>query len=76
VNPGTYPDIQIFNGVSGTWQKPSAFSPKVVIVEIIGAGGSSGAGASLATAVVAKGDGGGGGGAWVRGVFSAADLAS
>lgn len=41
-------DIQIFNGVGGTWTKPTTFTPKMVIVEIIGAGGGGGAGASLA----------------------------
>lgn len=65
-NPGTYPDIQVFNGTGGTWTKPTTFTPKVVIVEIIGGGGGGGAGASLATAVVAKGGGGGGGGSWAR----------
>lgn len=54
-------DIQTFTS-GGTWTKPTAFTPKVVIVEMIGAGGGGGAGASLATAVVAKGGGGGGGG--------------
>ncbi|CAB4211315.1 hypothetical protein UFOVP1428_1, partial [uncultured Caudovirales phage] len=66
-------DIQTFTA-SGTWTKPTAFTPKIVIVEMIGAGGGGGGGASLATAVVAKGGGGGGGGAWIRGVFAASDL--
>ncbi len=68
----TTPDIQIFNGVGGTWNKPAG--AKQVIVEIIGGGGGGGGGASLATAVVAKGGGGGGGGAWLRGIFNANDL--
>lgn len=68
-------DVQTFTS-GGTWTKPTAFTPKVVIVEMIGAGGGGGAGASLATAVVAKGGGGGGGGCWVRGVFKADDLAA
>jgi hypothetical protein len=37
----TYPDVQVFNGVGGTWTKPTSFTPKVVIVEIIGAGGDA-----------------------------------
>lgn len=74
-NSNPQPDIQTFTA-GGTWTKPTSFVPKVVIVEMIGAGGGGGAGASLATAVVAKGGGGGGGGAWVRGVFAASDLPS
>ena len=68
-------DVQTFTS-GGTWTKPTTFNPKVVIVELIGAGGGGGAGASLATAVVAKGGGGGGGGAWTRDVFAASDLGS
>ena len=68
-------DIQIFTTAGAqTWTKPTNFTPKVVIVEMIGAGGGGGAGASLATAVVAKGGGGGGGGSWVRGIFNTTDL--
>jgi hypothetical protein len=66
------PDVQVFNGTSGTWTKPAG--ARTVIVEAIGGGGGGGAGASLATAVVAKGGGGGGGGGWRRGVFAASDL--
>ena len=36
-------DVQTFTA-SGTWTKPTAFTPKVVIVEMIGAGGGGGAG--------------------------------
>ena len=54
-------DIQIFTS-TGTWTKPTSFTPRVVNIEMYGAGGGGGAGASLATAVVAKGGGGGGGG--------------
>ena len=68
-------DVQVFTA-HGTWTKPTAFTPKVVIVELIGAGGGGGGGGSLATAVVCKGGGGGGGGAWRRGVFAASDLGS
>ena len=69
------PDIQTFTS-GGTWTKPTTFTPKVVIVEMIGAGGGGGAGASLATAVVAKGGGGGGGGAYMNARFAASDLSS
>jgi hypothetical protein len=62
-------DVQVFTA-NGTWTKPTGFTPKVVIVEAIGAGGGGGGGGSLATAVVCKGGGGGGGGAWIRGVFA------
>jgi len=65
-------NVQIFNGVGGTWTKP--LGAKIVIVEIIGGGGGGGGGASLATAVVAKGGGGGGGGAYANAQFNAADL--
>ena len=68
-------DTQSFTA-TGTWTKPTNFTPKVVIAELAGAGGGGGAGASLATAVVAKGGGGGGGASWVRGIFLASDLTS
>ena len=68
-------DVQVFTE-NGTWTKPTGFTPKVVIVEAIGAGGGGGGGGSLTTAIVCKGGGGGGGGAWIRGVFAASDLAA
>lgn len=48
-------DVQTFTAAgANTWTKPTTFTPKVVIVEIIGAGGGGGAGG--------YGGGGGGGG--------------
>ncbi len=40
------PDIQVFTA-SGTWTKPTSFTPKVVVIRLYGAGGGGGAGASL-----------------------------
>lgn len=70
-------DVQEFTATGvGTWTKPTAFTPKSVLVICYGAGGGGGAGASLATAVVAKGGAGGGGGACNIKQFVAADLSS
>ena len=68
-------DVQSFSA-TGTWTKPTGFTPKMVLVRMWGAGGGGGAGASLATAVVAKGGGSGGGGAYVERWMAAADLAA
>lgn len=70
-------DVQTFTtSGANTWTKPTTFTPKVVIVELVGGGWGGGAWASLATAVVAKGGWGWGGGAWRRGIFAASDLSS
>lgn len=64
----TYPDVQTFNGVSGTWTKPTSFTPRVVIVEIIGGGGGGGAGGShSATPANVAGGAGGRSGIYVSG---------
>jgi len=66
-------NIQIF-AASGTWNKPTSFTPAVVMVRVWGAGGGGGGGSSLATATVTKGGGGGGGGCFVERIFRASDL--
>ena len=66
-------DIQTFSS-TGTWTKPTNFTPRTAYVKMWGAGGGGGAGASLATAVVAKGGGGGGGGCFTREFYDATDL--
>ena len=70
---GSTSDIQVFSA-NGTWTKPTAFTPSLVLVKLWGAGGGGGAGASLATATIAKGGGGGGGGSAVWQTISASDL--
>lgn len=66
-------NIQIFSA-SGTWNKPTSFTPAVVMARVWGAGGGGGGGSSLATATVTKGGGGGGGGCFVERIFRASDL--
>ncbi len=68
-------NIQTFSA-SGTWNKPTSFNPRVVMVRVWGAGGGGGGGSSLATATVTKGGGGGGGGCFVERIFLASDLAN
>jgi hypothetical protein len=66
-------DRQTFTA-SGTWTKPTGFTPTKVFVQIWGPGGGGGAGGSLATNVVAKGGAGGGGGSYSQRWYDAADL--
>ena len=66
-------NIQVF-AASGTWNKPTSFTPAVVMARVWGAGGGGGGGSSLATATVTKGGGGGGAGCLVEYFFRASDL--
>ena len=63
LNGNTRPvNIQTFSA-NGTWNKPTGFTPRAVLVRAWGAGGGGGGGASLSTGVVTKGGAGAGGGA-------------
>ena len=48
VNNPNPTNIQTFStGTGGTWVKPTDFTPKIVIVEMLGAGGGGGAGVEV-----------------------------
>jgi hypothetical protein len=61
---------------TGTWTKPTSFTPAFVLVRMWGAGGGGGGGASRVTGTAIKGGAGGGGGAYVEKLFRASDLGS
>ena len=69
-------DVQVFTSGSGSWTKPTSFTPSVVRVIAYGGGGGGGGGSSNTGAVVRSGGCGGGGGARAERTYLAADLAS
>src|SRR3990172_7982875 len=69
------PDVQVFTATgAGTWTKPTAFTPKTVMVVCIGAGGGGGGGGSNTGAAIRMGGAGGGGGAHHVSTYVASDL--
>lgn len=68
-------DRQTFSA-SGTWTKPTSFTPKKVTVICIGGGGGGGGGEGQAAGNVRMPGCGGGGGARNMAIYNAADLAA
>lgn len=71
----TIGDVQIFTS-SGTWTKPTSFTPKFARIVCIGAGGGGGGGAGDVDGQVRCGGSGGGGGAFVEKVLDISELSA
>jgi len=69
------PDTQTFTS-SGTWTKPTSFTPVLAYAECTGAGGGGGGGSCTAGGSVRMGGSGGGGGSRVAKWLLASDLGS
>jgi len=66
-------DSQVFTATgAGTWTKPTSFTPKISLIQCVGAGGGGGGAASKN--VSAMGGAGGGGGSFVEKWVLASDL--
>lgn len=74
-NTGGRVDAQVFTS-SGTWTKPTLFTPSVVVVEVLGAGGGGGSGRRGAAGSLREGGAGGGGGSYLVSTFQASTLGS
>lgn len=68
-------DYQVFTA-SGTWNKPTSFTPKFVMVQCFGAGAGGGGGACAVLATARQGGAGGGGGAYATAIFPAFSIGS